>query len=236
MIIGCRDKQTENVSEIEYSYIGKINLENNVGIKGIFMDNLFVGKLQYWNEVVKPNERIIGIKQSDSNYHLRSFDTNGNIKWNLMAKFSSENLKGEWYDFQNNIWHEFTLTKKVNNTLKLESLKINYEENDLSGEYRFDYGIYQGNGSLILNRIDKNRYEFELIALGDGEGPSIAQIEKDTIQLLHNEFNYKVRETDNCVLNFKIYNRFIVAKYVLSEDCHLQFGQGAYVDGIYYRQ
>lgn len=119
---------------------------------------------------------------------------------------------------------------------KNEKIKISTDykliSNEIFGYYEYSYGNYKWNGNLEINKNKNGDITFELISVGKGEAPSIAQIELNIIKLDGNSFIYKIPETENCKFKITFYKDFAYVED-LGGDCDGQFGIGAYVDGIY---
>lgn len=192
-------------------------------------DEVIIGEITYLNTKEKKPIKLIGTYNNKNSYRLLEFDKKGNITGVIMVIPNSSELKGTWVS---------TKTHKEMPLLAKKSKKViistdnNPNLNKIFGDYHYSYGNLLWNGDLSIEKDSAKNIFFELISLGKGEAPSIAQVKRSRIKLNRNSFIYKMPDSQNCRLKIIFFKDFVFVKN-LGGDCSSEFGMGAYPEGIY---
>ncbi|GAA4149908.1 hypothetical protein GCM10022217_02380 [Chryseobacterium ginsenosidimutans] len=216
-LFGCQNKPEEKISkkpEIKQSEINYQRTENDVDneicwegqimnkipifIHYSLQENLVTGEIIYLNTSTKTPIKLIGTIEDDKSFRLLEFDKNGNITGIITGKPNGGRFNGKWFSPISR--KEFSLNlNKSEKHIKSESKTVNPK--DIFGDYRYSYGEFTYNGKFNVKKIDNNLIAFEILSVGNGEAPPIAQVERDTIKLeSNNSFTYKLPESNDCEL------------------------------------
>ena len=208
---------------------GTINNKIPIFIHYVIDDKVIIGEITYLNTKDKKPIKLIGYFEDKNSFRLFEFDKKGNITGIIIASPTKSELKGTWVSPKTS--KEIALKAKINETSKITSnYKVN--PNGIFGDYHYSYGNLLWNGSFSIEKDKAKNIFFEIISVGKGEAPSIAQVERDKIKLNGNSFVYKMPYSKNCEFKIKFYKDFVYVED-LGGDCVGQFGMGAYIDGIY---
>lgn len=224
-------KNIENGNQQIY-WEGQINNKLPIIINYSLQENLVIGEITYLNTKNKMPIKLIGTIEDDKSFRLLEFDKSGNISGIISGKTKDNEFNGTWFSPKSRKEYSFNL-KKLKKQIKAVSNTIN--EKDIYGDYQYSYGKFAYSGELNIEKIDKNNIAFEILSVGNGEAPSIAQIERDTIKLENNSFVYKLSESDDCEFKITFYKSFVYVKY-LKGNCDGQFGMNASIEGIFIKQ
>ncbi|MES2543774.1 MAG: hypothetical protein V4548_02735 [Bacteroidota bacterium] len=221
----------QNKNQVDICWDGFINNKIPVFIHYSIVNELVIGEITYQNTKEKKPIKLIGTIQDKNSYRLLEFDNFGNITGILLVTPNKTELNGTWISPKTGKELKFKANK--NEIVKIISdYKSNH--NDIFGDYYYNYGKFKCNGNFNLIKNKNNLISFDVMAMGDGEVPNLAIIERDSIKLTGNSFIYKMPDTENCRFKINFYKDFVYVKD-LGGDCTGQFGMGAYIDGIYFK-
>jgi hypothetical protein len=250
-LIGCQNKPEEKISEKsvlnqpqinnqkiekdvdkEICWEGQINNKLPIFIHYSLRENLVIGEITYLNTKSKTPIKLIGTIEDDKSFRLLEFDKDGNITGIITGKPNGDKFNGTWFSPKSR--KEFSLNlNKSEKYIKSESKTVN--QKDIFGDYQYSYGEFTYSGEFNVEKIDNNHIAFEILSVGNGEAPPIAQIESDTIALENNSFTYKLPESDDCEFKITFYKNFAYVEY-LKGNCDGQFGMNATIEGIFIKQ
>jgi hypothetical protein len=219
----------QNKIDADICWDGVINNKIPVFLHYTIQDDLVIGEITYLNPRGRKPIKLIGTIEDTNSYRLLEFDKKGNITGIIIATANSTELKGIWFSPKTN--KEIPLLAKKNRKV---TISTNYKANmnDIYGDYHYSYGDFLWNGDFSIDEDKAKNQFFELISVGKGEGPSIAQIERCKIKLNGNSFVYRMPNSENCKLKIVFFKDFVYVKD-LGGDCTGEFGMGAYANGIY---
>lgn len=219
----------QNKIKTDICWNGFINKKIPIFIHYAIQDDLIIGEILYLNTKEKKPIKLIGTIQDENSYRLLEFDKKGNITGIIIATPNSTELKGIWVSPKTN--KEMPLIVKKDGKAVVSS---DYKPimNNIYGDYHYSYGDFLWNGDFSIEKDKAKNQFFDLISLGKGESPSIAQIERCKIKFNGNSFVYKMPNSENCKLKITFFKDFVYVKD-LGGDCTGEFGMGAYADGIY---
>lgn len=251
LLIGCQNKPEEKISkkvETNQSEINQQKVETNVDkeicwegqinnklpifIHYSFKENLVIGEITYLNTKNKTPIKLIGTIEDDKSLRLLEFDKKGNITGIITGKSSDDKFVGTWFSPKSR--KEFNLNLKKSEKLINSEIKT-VSQKDIFGDYQYSYGEFTYNGEFNVEKIDNNHIAFEIISVGNGEAPPIAEVERDTVKLENNSFIYKLPESDDCEFKITFHKNFVFVEY-LKGNCDGQFGMNATIEGIFIKQ
>lgn len=211
-----------------FAWEGFINGKIPVFLQYQLDSTLLMGEITYLNTKNKTPIKILG--GLDGEYlRLIEFCSDGNITGIMIAKSEQEKLEGTWISPSSGTDYDLRLSLK--DTL-IESTEMTYE-NDIPGTYYFQFGKNGRSGELEIERIDDKRVAFFILGMTDqNQGPNLAEVDKDTVELVGNSFVYKLPYSDSCSFKVEFFRNFAVINY-LGDQCHNQFGHNATIEGLY---
>jgi hypothetical protein len=214
----------------EICWIGTLNGKTLVFIHYQLDSNLIIGEITYLNTKGKLPIKLLGTIENDKSYRLLEFDNTGNITGIIEGKPTEKDFNGIWVSPKNK--KELTMTLSPKDTL-ISHPNIKPEENQIFGNYHYQYGDNGFNGDFDISKVGNNKIDFNILSLTNIErGPNIAEVEKDTITMTGNSFIYKIPDSDSCEFKVTFYKGFINISYTKGY-CSGQFGLNATIDGIF---
>ena len=214
----------------EICWTGTLNRKTPIFIHYQLDSNLIIGEITYLNTKDKLPIRLLGTIEEDKNYRLLEFDKTGNITGIISGLPTDKFFKGSWYSPKTN--KELAMTLSLMDTI-IQSPDIKPINNQIFGNYHYQYGENGFNGDFEINRVGNDKVDFNILSLTNVErGPNIAEVEKDTIALKGNSFIYKIPYSDSCEFKTTFYKDFVYINFTKGY-CSGQFGLNATIDGIY---
>jgi hypothetical protein len=214
----------------EICWTGTLNSKTPIFIHYQLDSNLIIGEITYLNTKDKLPIRLLGTIEEDKNYRLLEFDKTGNITGIITGLPTDKVFKGSWYSPRTS--KELAMTLSLMDTI-IQSPDIKPINNQIFGNYHYQYGENGFNGDFEINRVGNDKVDFNILSLTNVErGPNIAEVEKDTIALKGNSFIYKIPDSDSCEFKTTFYKDFVYINYTKGY-CSGQFGLNATIDGIY---
>ena len=226
-------RKTENKVNNEICWEGQINNKLPIFIHYSLQENLVIGEITYLNTKSKTPIKLIGTIENDKSFRLLEFDKNGTVTGIITGKPNGDKFNGTWFSPKSRKEFSLNLNKSEKN-IKSENKTVN--QKDIFGDYQYSYGEFTYNGEFSVEKIDNNHIAFEILSVGNGEAPPIAQVERDTIKLENNNtFTYKLPDSDDCEFKITFYKNFVIVEY-LKGNCDGQFGMNATIEGIFIKQ
>ncbi|MBS4063593.1 MAG: hypothetical protein KGZ74_03490 [Chitinophagaceae bacterium] len=217
-------------SKNEICWTGTLNSKTPVFIHYQLDSNLIIGEITYLNTKNRIPIRLLGTIENDKSYRLLEFDESGNITGIIEGKPTEQSFKGIWVSPKSKKELSLSLTAKDS---VITSPSIKPDQNQVFGEYHYQYGENGFNGDFKIDKVADGKIEFNIFSLTNVErGPNIAEVEKDTIPMNGNSFVYKIPESDDCEFKVTFYKGFVYINYTKGY-CAGQFGLNATIDGIY---
>ena len=217
-------------SDKEICWTGTLNDKTPIFIHYQLDSNLIIGEITFLKTKEKLPIRLLGTIEENKNYELLLFDKTGNITDIIKGLPTSENFNGSWYSFKEDKEYSFTLL--LADTI-ITSPDIKPLDNQIFGNYHYQYGEDGYTGNFEINKIDNNKVDFSILSTTNIErGPNMAEVEKDTIAMQGKSFVYMIPESDNCEFKTTFYKDFVYISYTKGY-CMGQFGMNATIEGIY---
>ena len=223
------ETDNEYSSDKEICWTGTLSDKTPIFIHYQLDSNLIIGELTFLNTKDKLPIKLIGTIQENLNYDLLLFDETGNITDVLNGLPTIENFNGTWHSLKKD--KEYTFTLLLSDT-SITSPEIKPIDNQIFGNYHYQYGEDGYNGDFEINKIVNNKVEFYIHSETDRErGPNMADVEKDTIAMQGNSFVYMIPDTD-CEFKATFYKDFVYINYTKGSGWGV-FGMNATIEGIY---
>ena len=212
----------------EICWTGTLNSKTPIFIHYHLDSNLIIGEITYLNTKDKLPIRLLGTIEDDKTYRLLEFDKTGNITGVITGLPTDKVFKGSWYSPKTS--KELVMTLSLLDTI-IRSPDIKPDNNQIFGNYHYQYGENGFNGDFEINRVGNDKIDFYILSLTNVErGPNIAEVNKDTIVMKGNSFVYEINKT--CEFKTTFYKDFVYINYTKGY-CDGQFGLNATIDGIY---
>lgn len=126
------------------------------------LDNyLIIGEITFSKTKDKSPTRLLGTIEENENYRLLLFDKTGNITDIITGLPTSENFNGTWSLFKEDKEYSFTLLLA---DTSITSPDIRPIDNQIFGNYHYQYGEDGYNGDFEINKIDNNKVEFNIFS------------------------------------------------------------------------
>ena len=221
------EKDNEYSSSKEICWTGTLSDKTPIFIHYQLDSNLIIGELTFLNTKDKLPIKLIGTIEENLNYNLLLFDNTGNITDVLNGLPTSESFNGKWHSLKNDKEYSFTLSLA---DTSITSPDIKPVDNQIFGNYHYQYGKDGYAGDFEINKVDNNKVEFNIHSTTNIErGPNMADVDNDTISMQGNSFVYMFYD---CEFKTTFYKDFVYINYTKGY-CDGVFGMGATISGIY---
>jgi hypothetical protein len=212
------------------SWTGMINSRIPVFIRYSIRDSLVAGEIRYLNTKAKKPIRLLGTIEEGGTYRLPEFSPTGTITGIITGTPARDSFAGSWTSSETGKELSLSLTRR--DTLIPQELSGPLKE-EISGHYHYQYRKKGYRGDVEVERVDQQRIAFSILSLTNVErGPTIAEVEKDTVVLTGNSFLYMIPDSDNCEFKVSFFKDLVYIKYTRGY-CAGQFGLNATIDGLF---
>jgi hypothetical protein len=115
----------------------------------------------------------------------------------------------------------------------LANIDSSFQSGQEEGDYGYAYGRKGYEGSIAIRWVDAHRLSFEIGCHTEAPAYNLADVDRDTVDVKGDYFDYKLGGSEHCVFRVQFYKHFLERRYLDGSDC--QFGFNATVEGIFYK-
>jgi len=206
---------------------------------------LVVGEVQYAKGRA-PIFLIGNWTENNRNFYLKEMLSDGTISGIFEGDVENGLFKGKWHSLGKVIRKDGQFNYKEGSNYSFEAFEQGqgYETYDwvldadkVAGTYRYNYGEYQGEGTLVVRKDSDKRLAFQISSVTRAPSFNMAQLPSSDSgesnwaygRLNGNQLLYEVNQ--DCAITIDFYNDFAQVQYVKNRYCQGYFGMGATVSG-----
>lgn len=194
---------------------------------------LVAGNIVYLNTQSKTPIPVIGYVNTEGDYRLYEFASDGDITGLIEAKIEGERLSGVWNKPRSNISYSLHL-KAVDSALATKD--ITAVPDSIFGAYYYQYTDKGYLGELTLKKINEAQASFYMFSVTSAPARNMADlIDNDTIPIPKPVFTYAIPGTGKCKIHVQFFKGFALVTYPPDANCVYSFGANATYEGIYFK-